>query len=665
MSERNPRVMAAVIAAAIAASLLGTGLSLRIAAVDGHSMLTAAFNAAVVTAFTVVGAVVAAARPRNRVGWAMVAGGVLWSLGNAAADIATHGIVADPGSVSGVAAFVIGGQALRGLSWFAVTLLVPALFPDGVLRERRWRWLRPAFVLIAIGAVLDPLFDGAATRNDLNNWQNPVASNVVARVLSGLAFLVHLPLSLVATVGVVTLLVHRWRRGTALQRQQLTMFAFAAALPIIAAPIGILTNAGGWIFGLAALPLPFAIGFAVLARGLYDIRTATNRTLVWVMISAVIAAIYALFIVGTTSVLHVSGDVVWLPWAAAAIVAVLFAPVRDGLQRAVNRLTFGRWDEPYDVLADLGQRLEATVDVDRLLEDVAIELQGLGLRDIEVRDTNEETVAGGPSRSSASFETDLVTLPLAAYGQPVGSLRYRPPPTPLRARDRRLLDDLAGHVGGVLHARRLRDDLQGAVERLVLAREEERRRLRRDLHDGLGPALAGHLLRLDVIAGEVDVSSPAARDIDMLRVELRTTITELRRVVEGLRPPALDELGLSGALTQVTQRLTIGTSIEVDLSVDDLPALPAAMEVAAFRIVTEAVTNTVRHSSASSCRARISADDSCLRITISDDGQGFNLDGGAFGHGLQTMRERAEELGGQLQVSNGSGVTITASLPLP
>jgi signal transduction histidine kinase len=235
----------------------------------------------------------------------------------------------------------------------------------------------------------------------------------------------------------------------------------------------------------------------------------------------------------------------------------------------------------------------------------------------------------------------------------------------LRARDRRLLDDLAGHIGGVLHARRLRDDLQGAVERLVLAREEERRRLRRDLHDGLGPALAGHLLRLDVIAGEVDVSSPAARDIDTLRVELRTTITELRRVVEGLRPPALDELGLSGALTQVTHRLTIGTSIDVELSVDDLPALPAAMEVAAFRIVTEAVTNTVRHSSATSCTATITADDSWLRIRVSDDGKGFNVDGGVAGHGLQTMRERAEELGGRLHISNGSGVTITASLPLP
>src|SRR5205823_10093734 len=132
----------------------------------------------------------------------------------------------------------------------------------------------------------------------------------------------------------------------------------------------------------------------------------------------------------------------------------------------------------------------------------------------------------------------------------VGSLRYRPPVTPLRSRDRQLLDDIAGHLGGVLHAARLTAELQGARERLVLAREEERRRLRRDLHDGLGPAMAGHLLRLDVIAGQAAPGSPIAAGVDALRADLRTTVLEVRRVVEGLRPPALDELGLAGALAQ-------------------------------------------------------------------------------------------------------------------
>jgi signal transduction histidine kinase len=254
-------------------------------------------------------------------------------------------------------------------------------------------------------------------------------------------------------------------------------------------------------------------------------------------------------------------------------------------------------------------------------------------------------------------------LALAAYGHAVGMLRYRPPEPPPRPRDRQLLEDLAGQLGGVLHARQLRFELERTLERLVLAREEERRRLRRDLHDGLGPALAGHLLRLDLIAAMLDRESVASAEFETLREELRGTMLEVRRVVEGLRPPALDELGLAGALAQATQRLTAGAPLALRLEVGDLPELPAATEVAAFRIVTEAVTNAVRHADASTCLVAVSAADGRIRLTISDDGRG--IDGRASrGHGLQTMRERAEELRGRLRIASESGTTIVAELPI-
>jgi signal transduction histidine kinase len=203
----------------------------------------------------------------------------------------------------------------------------------------------------------------------------------------------------------------------------------------------------------------------------------------------------------------------------------------------------------------------------------------------------------------------------------------------------------------------------------VLAREEERRRLRRDLHDGLGPALAGHLLRLDVIAGRIHGDPAAAADIDALRADLRETVTEVRRVVEGLRPPALDELGLLGALQQVVARLTGGTGTRVVVSTDEMPSLPAAVEVAAFRIVTEAVTNVVKHAHAASCRIEMSVRHGRLRVLVSDDGaRPRPSHEAATGHGLQTMRERTEELRGRLTVSRGRdgvGTTVVAELPLP
>jgi signal transduction histidine kinase len=467
----------------------------------------------------------------------------------------------------------------------------------------------------------------------------------------------------------VAQLVWRWRHGGALLRQQLLLFAGAVAVTLVAVPVAFGLGAGSWIFGAAALPIPVAVGVAVLARGLYDLRTAANRTLVWLTLSGVVAGLYALVIVGLSGVVNVHRGAAWLAWVAAAVVAVSFAPLRDSLQRTVNRITYGRWVEPYDVLASLGQRLEGTADVERLLADVVTELTGLGLQDVAIRDASHRVVAGSVAAAGAPSRDDIETR-LSAYGEAIGMLSYRRPAVPLRARDRQLLDDLAGHLGGVLHAQRLTEDLRLAREQLVLAREEERRRLRRDLHDGLGPALAGHLLRLDVIAARTGRGSDAAADIDSLRGDLRGTVNEVRRVVEGLRPPALDELGLVGALDQVAQRLSAGTSIAVTITTGQLPGLSAAVEVASFRIVTEALTNVVRHSQASSARVELSAEHGWLLLNIEDDGCGLPRRPDArAGNGMQTMRERAEELRGRLRVSSpvgsGGGTRVVAELPLP
>jgi signal transduction histidine kinase len=242
-------------------------------------------------------------------------------------------------------------------------------------------------------------------------------------------------------------------------------------------------------------------------------------------------------------------------------------------------------------------------------------------------------------------------VPLVAYGRSIGTLRYQAP-APLRPGDRRLLGDVAGHVAGLLHAYGLTRDLQRARERLVLAREEERRRLRRDLHDGLGPALAGHLLRLELIGRGLPPDSAERPALDALRDDVQATIADVRRVVEGLRPPAIDEIGLAAAIDQAVQRLVSGTTVRCSVVVGRLAALSAASEVAAYRIVSEAVTNVVRHSGARSCQV-------CLDVA-----EGALADGSTRGNGLETMRERAEELGGHLTVTSSGGTTVCAELPV-
>ncbi|HET7311266.1 MAG TPA: sensor histidine kinase [Mycobacteriales bacterium] len=657
----SSRLTVAAIAAAVSLALGSVAVSLWATVADGRSTNAAVFSATFVVAFAAVGAVVAAARPENRVGWAMLAGAALSAAGGAGADLAYHGIVAAPGSVPAVAVFAIGGSAARSVGWTVLTLGIPLLYPDGRLQPSRRNWLPRAFVVIIIGSIIDPLTDLQADLTNLGHWHNPIGLHRPWDLISAAAFLSHVPLAAVATIAVVVQLVRRYRRGTPLLRQQLRLFVGAAAVPIVAVPIVFTVgyNTGPWLFSATVLPLPFAIGFAVLARGLYDLRTAANRTLVWLTLSAVVAGVYALVIAGVGNRLDVRGAS-WLPWVAAAVVAVSFAPLRDGLQRTVNRLTFGRWDEPYDVLAALGKQLEATADVTGLLEQVVDQLRGLGLDRISILDEHGHRLVGTGGGDTA--------VPLVAYGRSVGELRYALPSSNLRSRDRQLLDDLAGHLAGVLHAHALTLDLQRAREHLVLAREEERRRLRRDLHDGLGPSLAGHLLRLDLLAGHVSGDPAAAAAVATLTDELRSTMADVRRVVEGLRPPSLDELGLRGSIEQMAQRLTAGSTTDVSVSAEELPKLPAAVEVAAFRIVSEAVTNVVRHAGATRCDVRLLAADGRLLVSVSDDGAGLQPGGHRPpGHGLQTMRERAHELRGRLEVAarTEGGTLVTAELPLP
>ena len=411
MGRRSAWVTAAVVTAAVTAALGGVSVSLWINAEDGTSLVSPALSAAVAVAFTAAGAVIVFARPANRVGWLTMAGGVLWAVGGAGADAAYRGVVVAPHSIPAVAAWAVAGSAIRGAGWFIVVIGVPLVFPDGRIPPTRWHWL-PAVAAAAIGsAVLGALLAADANLN-LPRLRNPIAPPGHWQQLAGLISLLSLGFGAVAAGGAIAQLRRRLRQGGALERQQLSLFASAVALPIVAGPVVLLTGAGGWLFSAAALPLPVALGFAVLARGLYDLKTAANRGLVWLTLSALVVGVYALVIAGVGTLLHASGAS-WLPWIAAAVVAVSFAPLRDALQRGINRVTFGRWDEPYDVLATLGQRLEATADVDRLLADVVTELEdGLGLRDVAIADSQDRLLAGQLSPGA-----ERVAITLTAYGR--------------------------------------------------------------------------------------------------------------------------------------------------------------------------------------------------------------------------------------------------------
>lgn len=446
-------------------------------------------------------------------------------------------------------------------------------------------------------------------------------------------------------------------------RRQLLTLAAAAALPVVVIPTAFGAGWPPWVFAASVLPLPIAVAAAILTGGVFDLATVANRSLVWATLSATIVGIYLLIIVGAGSLLGNTGAR-WLPWLGAGVVAVSFGPLRNGLQSAANRITYGRWRQPYEVLAGLSPRIEAAADASRVLSDVIAELQAtLGLTGVALRDPGGQIIAGsaGPAPT---------VIPLTAYGSQAGELLFTEPATALRPADRRVLDDLAAQLAVLMHARALTDDLRRARERLVLAREEERRRLRRDLHDGLGPELAGLMLKADNARALVAADpGTAEHDLLVLRDDIQRTVVEVRQLVEGLRPPAIDELGVGPAVIQAVSRLAsrTGTAIEFAIA-DPLPSVPAAVEVALYRIICEAVSNAVRHAGAAACQVTISVCDRVLVARVTDDGGGIGTPApdGAAGHGLATMREWAEELGGTFEIRSGdAGTSVTATLPLP
>ncbi|HET7349769.1 MAG TPA: sensor histidine kinase [Marmoricola sp.] len=608
--------------------------------------------AAVVLVYAVVGIVLHLARPANRVGLVMLAGAAAWGAGEGLLAWGIEGVAGSPSSAA-YALLAVLGTAARGAGWLLLVLLLPVVFPDGRVESRTAARVAVASLIsFTLGALLSPVpLESRLARTD-----NPVGLPRDWAVLSDLLAVGGLLLAALGIVLAVASLRRRWRHGDELRRQQLLVFGAAFALPLLLLPLMPTPWVDPWMFAVVALPLPVAVAVAVLQRRLYDIPLAVNRTLTYLLLSAVLAAIYVLVVFGVGVMLSDRGAP-WLSLAAAAVVAVAFAPLRESLQGTVNRLTYGRWSSPVEVLGETGRRLADAADGPALLRELTDELvTGLGLRRAEVRDR-----AGHLLSSSGMVGAVTEHLPLTAYGEPVGELAWSG--RSLRPSEQELMQALGHQIGGAVHTIALFEDLRRTQEQLVLAREHERRRLRNDLHDGLGPSLAGLGLRVDTVETLIACGRPADQHIASLRAGIGETVAEVRRIVEGLRPPAVDELGLFGAVAELGRELVVPAGLRLEL---DVPAsadgLPAAVEVAAYRVVQEAITNVVRHAHAHTCRIAGHVSDHTLVIAISDDGRGGATP--STGLGLRSMRERAGEIGGEISVtSTDRGTTVTATLP--
>ena len=622
----------------------------------------AALLLAVAPPFMTVGAFVASRRPANPVGWLFLAFGAAIALRSFGTQYAYYGFVVEPGTLPGAA--WVGSVAVH--AWhpsFTFLVFILLLFPDGRLPSRRWRplaWL--SAVTAAIGFASGMLESSFLTDEiNLPFVAPPITrTDAVAGAVFG-AFLIANGVLLLAAGAAFVL---RLRRARGEERLQLKWFGYSVVVVVLALPVSLVVVGSGRAFAAVTPLVPVAAAFAILRYRLYDIDVVINRSLVYGALTLFVLAVYGGLVALAQAV---SRDRLGLAFAvaAAAIVAVALAPLRERVQRAVDRMLYGDRRDPYRVLSRLSRRLEAAIAPDEVLpvivETVADALN-LPYAAVEFRDdagVHVEATHGTPGRK-------IERMPLHYRGEIVGDLVLgtRSGEDEFAASDRRLLEDLARQAGVAAHAVALTRALQRSRERLVAAREEERRRLRRDLHDGLGPALAGFALKLDAVRGLV-ARDPTAADAALaeLRDEVQRAIGDIRRLVYDLRPPALDDLGLLGALREHVGRLDGHIRFSLDVP-DRLPPLPAAVEVAAYRIALEALTNVARHAGASACTLRLSVN-GALELEVRDDGRGLP-ESYRRGVGLESMRERAAELGGECTIERAdrNGTRVTALLPL-
>jgi two-component system NarL family sensor kinase len=435
--------------------------------------------------------------------------------------------------------------------------------------------------------------------------------------------------------------------------------------PFVSALQGRLGDAVFW--AVLASAMYAAIGIAVLKHRLYDIDLLLNRTFVYGLLTVGGVGVYV-GVVKSAEWLLREGAGLGGSLLATAVIAVGFAPARDRLQRWVDRRLYGERHDPVRAMVRLGERLRDAPsgvpggDVLAGVLQAVCETLRLPSASLRVEDGVEVATFGRPGTASES-------IPLEHEGQRIGALLVgvRSGEDALGAADRQVLEVLAAPVAVALHAVLLSQELQRSRERLVAAREEERRPLRRDLHDGLGPILTAVTLKADAARSALD-TTPDRTDalLAELRGDANQAIGDLRRVIYDLRPAPLDELGLLGALSQQVDRFgRQGLSITLHAP-PTLPVLPAAVEVASYRIITEALTNIARHAHAHQVTITVAIDgDLCL--AVQDDGttSTANGDGWRPGTGLQSMAERVAEVGGTLEVGpTPTGGRVHVMLPL-
>jgi signal transduction histidine kinase len=471
----------------------------------------------------------------------------------------------------------------------------------------------------------------------------------------------------------------RLRRSHGDERQQLRWLAYAGVLVVLAiAGVIVVGSITGWeadstgeqvgqvmvVSSLALLPI--AAGIGILRYRLYDIDVVINKTVVYGLLAALVTAIYVAIVIGIGTIVG-SGRSPFLSAVAAAVVALLFQPLRRRAQHFANRIVYGERATPYEVLSGFSERLADTYSVDDVLPRLARVLgEGIGAERISVllrTGDRTVTIASWPEGELASPANERA-FEVRHQGDALGEIRVAMPANEhLDAGQERLAADVAAQAGLVLRNAALVADLRDSRRRIVAAQDERARKLERNIHDGAQQQLVALAVKLGLVERVVRTDAAAAESmVAEAKVEANDALENLRDLARGIYPPLLADQGLAAALRSQARK----AAVPVEVEPDGIGRYPAETEAAVYFSCLEALQNVAKYAEASSATVRLSQSNGSLTFEVADDGRGFDPGAAERGSGLQGMADRLAALGGTLTVRSapGEGTTIAGVLPV-
>jgi signal transduction histidine kinase len=643
-----------------------------------------------ITGLAAMGALIAS-RTGNLIGWALlgiVSAFTLSFLGNA------YGEVAVPRSLP------LGGFALTvlaGVPLFLALALFPSvflLFPTGLLPSRRWRPVGAIYVAalasLVVGFGLKPL----TTRDGGVTVTNPLGIAAIDGALGVILGITGFVLLACAFASLAALIV-RYRGAGQEERQQIRWLAFvgviatcalvatiATGMTVDSDPVrwdGSLLHALNGIFFVTTaaalgLGIPIACMVAILRYRLYELDRVVRRTVLVAILAVAITAVYVAA-VGLTGTL-VQGDAARL--LAAATVAVVFQPARERARRLADKLVYGERATPYEVLASFTDRVGGSYAADDVLPRMVHVLAsaiGADRASVWIR-------VGGALRPEALWPSGLLpadrllengevpsfadehAVEVRDGGELLGAIVVRMPPgDPMTPTKERLVHDLASQAGLLLRNVRLIEELRASRQRLVAAQDAERRRIERNIHDGVQQQLVALNVQLGLLARAATQDPERAAEIaTVLQRRATSTLEELRDLARGIYPPLLADKGLVTALEAQARKAAVPTEVVAG----GIGRYPQAVEGAVYFSVLEALNNVAKYAEASSAEIRLAQRDRSLEFQVRDDGRGFDPSSTGYGTGLQGIVDRLDAIGGSVTIESehGTGTLVAGRIPV-